>query len=106
MKAKLHIKKDDIVKIIAGEHKGEQGRVLKVYPRDNTAIVESINIVKKHTKPNAKFTQGGIIDKEAPINLSNIMLVDASGNATRVGRKLNSDNKLVRYSKKTEEEIK
>ncbi len=104
---KLHIKKGDTVKVIAGNSKGITGKVLVVYPEDNRAIVEGVNKIKKHTKPNPKNTQGGIIEKEAPIHISNLMVVDAKGNATRVGRRLDEKtNKLVRYSKKTGEVIK
>lgn len=76
---------------------------------DYTAIVEGANMIKKHTKPNAKYTQGGIIEKEAPIHISNIQLVDAKGNATRIGRKIKmqGDKKyIIRYSKKSGEELK
>lgn len=104
---KLHIKKGDIVKVIAGDSKGSTGRVLVVYPEKNRAIVEGINKVKKHSKPSPKNTQGGIIEKEASIHISNLMIVDSKGNATRIGRKLDEKtNKLVRYSKKSEEVIK
>jgi len=106
MNRKLHVKKGDLVKVIAGDSKGHQGKVLKVNPEEKMAVVEGANIVKKHTKPNAKYTQGGIIEREAPVHISNLQLVDAKGNATRIGRKLNADNKLVRYSKKSGEEIK
>jgi len=106
MKMKLHIKKGDLVKVIAGDHKGQEGKVLRVFPDEHKAVVEGVNMIHKHTKPNAKYTQGGIIEKEAPIHISNLLIVDSKGNATRVGRKLNNDNKLVRYSKKSGEEIK
>ena len=102
---KLHIRKGDIVKVIAGDSKGSQGRVLEVLSATRKVLVEGVNLVTKHTKPNAKNTQGGIIKKEAPIHLSNVMLVDGKGNATRVGRK-EENGKLVRYSKKSEEVIK
>ena len=93
--------------VITGESKGQKGRVLEVDRDKNRAIVESINMVSKHTKPNAKAPQGGIIKKEAPVHISNLMLIDpTSGKATRVGKKLNDKNKLVRYSKKSGEEIK
>ncbi|MGI6320176.1 MAG: 50S ribosomal protein L24 [Bacteroidales bacterium] len=107
MPTKLHIKKGDTVKVIAGESKGQQGKVLKVEVKKLRAIVEGVNLVSKHTKPNAKAPQGGIIKMEAPIHISNLMVVDSSGNATRIGRKLDSNGKLVRYSKKskTQEEI-
>jgi len=93
--------------VITGESKGQKGRVLEIDRSKNRALVESINMVSKHTKPNAKAPQGGIIKKEAPIHLSNLMLVDpASGKPTRIGRRLSENNKLVRYSKKSGEEIK
>ena len=107
MQAKLHIKKGDTVTVIAGDSKGQQGKVLKVIGEKSKAIVEGVNLISKHTKPNAKAPQGGIIKKEAPVNISNLMLVDpTTGKPTRVGRKLNDNNKLVRYSKKSGEEIK
>ena len=107
MGRKYHIKKGDTVYVISGESRGQQGRVLNVITSDGKAIVEGVNMVSRHTKPNAKHTQGGIIKKEAPVNITNLMLVDPStGNPTRIGRRLNENNKLVRYSKKTGEEIK
>jgi large subunit ribosomal protein L24 len=107
MQKKLHIKKGDTVMVITGESKGQKGRVLEIKRDKNKAIVEGVNMVSKHTKPNAKAPQGGIIKKEAAIHISNLMLVDpSSGKPTRVGRKLNDNNKLVRYSKKSGEEIK
>ena len=105
---KLHIKKGDIVMVIAGDYKdkGKTGKVLKVYPEENRAIVEGRNLVKKHTKPNAKNTQGGIIEQEAPIHISNLMVMDGK-TPTRIGRRISEKTgKLVRYSKKTGEEIK
>jgi len=93
--------------VITGESKGQKGRVLEVDRDKNRALVEGLNTVSKHTKPNAKSPQGGILKKEAPIHLSNLMLVDpASGKPTRIGRRFNDKNKLVRYSKKSGEEIK
>ncbi|MCF8276120.1 MAG: 50S ribosomal protein L24 [Flavobacteriales bacterium] len=104
--AKFHIKKGDTVKVISGESKGEEGKVLEVYPTKNRALVEGVNIVKRHTKPNAAHPNGGIVEKEASIQLSNLMLVDPkTGEPTRTGRKL-VDGKLVRYSKKSGEVIK
>ena len=104
--AKFHIKKDDTVKVISGESRGEEGKVLEVYPDKNRALVEGVNIVKRHTKPNATHPNGGIVEQEAPIHLSNLMLVDPkTGEATRVGRK-EVKGKLVRYSKKSGEAIK
>jgi large subunit ribosomal protein L24 len=107
MQKKIHIKKGDTVFVNAGENKGRQGRVLEVIRKSDRALVEGINLVSKHTKPNAKSPQGGIIKKEAPVHISNLMLVDPStGKPTRIGRKLTDDNRLVRYSKKSGEEIK
>ena len=107
MQKKLHIKKGDTVFVNAGENKGRQGRVLEVIRKTDRAIVEGINLVSKHTKPNAKSPQGGIIKKEAPVHISNLMPLDpASGKPTRIGRRLNENGKLVRYSKKSGEEIK
>ena len=105
--SKLHIKKDDNVIVIAGSDKGKTGKVLKVLVKENRAIVEGVNMVSKSTKPSAKNPQGGIEKKEAPIHLSNLNVVDPkSGKATRIGRKLNEKGALVRYSKKSGEEIK
>jgi len=107
MASKLHIKKGDLVFVNKGESKGQQGRVLSVIVKDNRAIVEGVNMVSKHTKPNAKHPQGGIVKKEAPIHISNLMLIDpTSGKPTRIGRRTNDEGKLVRYSKKSGEEIK
>lgn len=107
MQKKTHIKKGDTVIVITGESKGQKGRVLEVNREKERALVEGVNLVSKHTKPNAKSPQGGIIKKEAPIHISNLMLVDpATGKGTRIGRRLNEKNKLVRYSKKSGEEIK
>jgi large subunit ribosomal protein L24 len=103
---KLHVKKGDTVMVIAGDDKGQTGKVLKVYLDKNSAIVEGRNINKKHTKPNAKNTQGGIVEQEAPIHLSNLMVVEGK-TPTRIGRKKDEKSgKLVRYSKKSGEEIK
>ncbi|OUO51840.1 50S ribosomal protein L24 [Parabacteroides sp. An277] len=105
--SKLHIKKGDIVFVNTGNDKGKTGRVLQVLVKENRAVVEGINLVSKHTKPNAKNPQGGIEKKEAPIHISNLNLLDAkTGKPTRIGRRLNSDGVLVRYSKKSGEEIK
>ena len=107
MQKKLHIKKGDQVIVNSGEYKGQKGRVLTVNRDKNRAIVEGVNIVSKHTKPNAQSPQGGITKQEAAVHISNLNLVDPStGDATRVGRKLNDKNKLVRYAKKSGEEIK
>jgi len=104
---KYNIKKGDTVIVITGESKNQQGRVLSINREKDTAIVEGVNLISKHTKPNIKSPKGGILKKEASIHISNIMLVEAStGKPTRVGKRLNDNNKLVRYSKKTGEEIK
>ena len=107
MSVKLHIKKGDTVCVIAGDNKGQQGKVLKVEVSKQRAIVEGVNLVKKATKPNAQNPQGGIIEQEAPIHISNLQLLDPqSGKPTRVGRRANAEGKLVRFAKKTGEEIK
>jgi len=107
MGKKLHIKKGDMVFVNAGDNKGQQGRVLEVIIKKDRAIVEGINMASKHSKPNKAAPQGGIIKREAPVHISNLNLIDpASGKATRIGRKLNDKNELVRYSKKSGEEIK
>ena len=99
---KLHIRKGDTVKIIAGNDRGKTGKILEVNTSRNRAIVEGANIVVKHVKPSAENPNGGIERTEALIHLSNLMLIDgASGEPTRVGRKLNDAGKLQRYSKKT-----
>ena len=104
---KLHIKKGDIVYVISGESKGKEGRVLEILKQKDRAIVEGVNIIHKHQKPNTKHPQGGIIKKEASIHISNLMLIDPkTGKPTRIGRRLNNEGKLVRYAKKSGEEIK
>jgi large subunit ribosomal protein L24 len=102
---KLHIKKGDTVKVLAGNDRGKEGKVLSVLVKDERAIVEGINMVSKHTKPNAKHPQGGIVKKEASVHISNLMVVH-NGTATRIGRKTDDKGKLVRYSKKSGEVIK
>ena len=101
---KLKIKSGDTVKVVAGDHKGSEGKVLTVLIEKNKAIVEGVNMVKKHTKPNAQNPQGGIIEKEAPIHISNLSLLTSKGEATRVGYRMEGDKK-VRYSKKSNEVI-
>ncbi|MCG8321835.1 MAG: 50S ribosomal protein L24 [Cytophagales bacterium] len=104
---KLHVRKGDTVKIIAGNDKGKSGKILEVITSKNRAIVEGANIVVKHVKPSADNPNGGIERTEASIHLSNLMLIDgATGEPTRIGRKLNEAGKLQRYSKKTGEFIK
>ncbi len=107
MQKKLHIKKGDTVTVVTGNYKGQKGRVLEVIRKSDRAIVEGVNLVKRHTKPNAQNPQGGIIEQEASIHVSNLMVVDPkTGERTRVGRRENDKGKLVRYSKKSGEEIK
>ena len=101
---KLKIKTGDTVKIIAGDHKGSEGKVQKVFIEKNKAIVEGVNMVKKHTKPSAQSPQGGIVEKEAPINISNLSLLTSKGEATRIGYRVEGDKK-VRFSKKSNEVI-
>ena len=106
--SKLHIKKGDTVKVIAGNSKGQEGKVIEIIISKSRALVEGVNMVSKHTKPNATSPQGGIIKKESSIHISNLMLVDPkSGDATRIGRKIDDKTgKLTRYSKKSGEVIK
>jgi large subunit ribosomal protein L24 len=105
--SKLHIKKGDMVYVNAGDNRGAQGKVLSVDAAKQRAVVEGVNICKKATKPNAKNPQGGLIEQEAPIHISNLQPIDPkSGKPTRVGRKANDNGKLVRYAKKSGEEIK
>ncbi|MFI3294566.1 MAG: 50S ribosomal protein L24 [Rikenellaceae bacterium] len=104
---KLHIKKGDMVQVTAGDSKGQQGKVLEVIVAKSRAIVEGVNMVKKHTKPNAAHPQGGIIEQEAPIHISNLMPLDPkSGQPTRITRKPNEEGKLVRFAIKSGEELK
>lgn len=105
--AKFHIKKGDTVKVISGNNKGQTGRVLEMLPEAGRAVVEGVNLIKRHTKPSATNPQGGIVEKEAPIAVSKLMLVDPkSGEPTRVGRKANEEGKMVRYAKKSGEILK
>jgi large subunit ribosomal protein L24 len=102
---KLKIKSGDIVKVIAGDHKGSEGKVARVDREKNKAIVEGVNMVSKHTKPSAKNPQGGIVKKEAPIHISNLSLIDPkSKEATKVGIKVEGDKK-VRFSKKSNQVV-
>ena len=105
--SKLHIKKGDTVYVNAGDDKGRTGKVLKVFVDERRAIVEGLNMVSKSQKPSAKNPQGGFVKQEAPIHISNLNVVDPkTGKPTRIGRKLNADGKLVRYAKKSGEEMK
>lgn len=103
---KLNIKKEDTVIVISGKDKGLKGRVLRTYPRENRVLVEGVNMVKKHARPSQEYPQGGIIDQEAPIHASNVMLVDPkTGSPTRVGYKILDDGKKVRIARKSGEPI-
>jgi large subunit ribosomal protein L24 len=105
MQKKLHVKVGDTVKVISGTSKGSEGKVLRIDRKKNRAIVEGVNIVKKHVKPSASNPQGGIEETEAGIHLSNVMLV-VDGVASRIGRQKDENGKLVRYLKKNGEVVK
>lgn len=105
MQQKLHIKVGDTVKVISGESNGQEGKVLSIDRKKMRATVEGVNMIKKHQKPSATDPQGGIMDIEGTIHVSNLMVVH-KGQASRVGRKADKNGKMVRYSKKSGEEIK
>ena len=101
MPAKLHIKKNDQVKVIAGKEKGKTGKILTVMPKKGCVIIEKVNFVKRHTRPSGQARQGGILEKEAPIHISNVMVVCNKCNSpVRVGQKILEDGKKARYCKK------
>jgi large subunit ribosomal protein L24 len=104
MQKKLHIKVGDTVKVLSGESKGQEGKILTIDRTKERATVQGVNLVKRHTKPSASEPQGGIIEKEGTIHISNLMVV-VKGQASRIGRKENAKGILVRYSKKSGEEI-
>ena len=107
MQKKTHIKKGDKVKVLAGNSKGSEGKVLSVDRDRLTATVEGVNMATKHSKPTSENPQGGIVQVEAPIHISNLMLIDPkSGEPTRVGRKKDKNEKLVRYAKRSGDIIK
>jgi large subunit ribosomal protein L24 len=101
---KLKIKSGDTVRVITGDHKGEEGKILKISKDKNKVIVEGVNMVKKHMKPDAKNPQGGIVEKEATIQISNLSLFTSNGETTRVGYRMEGDKK-VRFAKKSNEVI-
>ena len=101
---KLKVKTGDTVRVIAGDHKGSEGKIVKVLLDKNKVIVEGVNMVKKHMKPSAQSPQGGIVEKEASIQISNLSLLTSKGEATRVGYKM-EEGKKVRFSKKSNEVI-
>lgn len=100
----MHIKKGDVVKVIAGKYKGKEGKVLKIFLDKNRVIVEGVNLVKRATRPSQQNPQGGIIEKEAAINASNCMLI-VNGTPTRIGTRILKDGSKVRFSKKTGETV-
>lgn len=102
---KLYIKKGDNVKVIAGDNKGATGRVLAIDTDKYRATVEGVNMIKVHNKPSAQSPEGGIVESEGTINISNLMVIDAKENASRIGRGVNKSGKSVRVSKKSGEEI-
>lgn len=102
--SKIKLKNGDKVRVIAGDHKGTEGEIVALIREKNKAIVSGVNIVKRHTKPNAQNPQGGIIEKEAPIAISNLSLLTAEGQTTRIGYRM-EDGKKVRVSLKTNEPI-
>ena len=94
--SKLHIKKGDTVKVLSGADNGKTGKIINVDREKGRAFVEGVNLVSKHTKPSGANPQGGIVKREASVHISNLMVVDSKGQASRIGRKLNKDGKLVR----------
>lgn len=106
LQPKLHIKSGDQVVVIAGDHKSTEPKLVKkVLIEEKKAIVEGVNIVKKHKKASAQSPQGGIVEEEAPIHISNLMVVDADGNSTRIGRRADENGKMVRFSKKNDKNL-
>lgn len=102
-KPKLHVKSGDTVKVIAGNHKGQTGKIAEVLVKQNRVVVAGVNMITKHIKPTAQNPQGELKQEEGSIHISNVMLIDPStGEPTRTGRKVNDAGKLQRYSKKTE----
>ena len=104
MGTKIKIKKGDTVRVISGSHKGSEGTVMSISREINKAIVEGVNMIKKHNKPNAQNPQGGITEKEAPLHISNLSLLTSDGKTTRVGYKV-EDGSKVRVAKKTDEVV-
>ncbi len=103
---KLKLKKGDLVRVISGEAKGSEGKIIEVNPQTKRVLVEGVNLVSRHSKPSAKNTQGGIIKKEGAIHISNLMFVE-NGKTVRIGRMVDeATKKIVRISKKSKEVIK
>jgi large subunit ribosomal protein L24 len=104
--AMAHVRRGDTVIVVAGKERGKRGRVLRVIPEKNRVVVERVNMIKKHQRPTQKLRQGGIIEREGPIHLSNVMLVDPAGDrATRIGMRALSDGKKVRVARRSGEII-
>ncbi|NOQ51496.1 MAG: 50S ribosomal protein L24 [Desulfuromonadaceae bacterium] len=104
--AKLHVKKNDMVKIIAGKENGKTGKVLRVFPAKGRVVVENLNVIKRHTRPSQLNPEGGIVEKEAPLSISNVMLVCGSCNeATRTGVRKLEDGSKTRYCKKCDASV-
>ncbi len=101
---KFKLKKGDLVRVISGESKGQEGKILNIDTKKNRVLIEGVNLISKHTKPNAKSPQGGIVKQEGSVHVSNLMFVEG-GKTVRIGRSL-QDGKIVRISKKTKEVIK
>jgi large subunit ribosomal protein L24 len=104
-KIKFKLKKGDLVRVISGESKGQEGKIIQIDTKKQRALVEGVNLVSKHSKPNAKNPQGGIVKQEGSIHISNLMFVEG-GKTTRLGRQKDKDGKVVRVSKSTKEVIK
>ncbi len=103
---KLHIKKNDMVKIIAGKEQGKTGKVLRVFPGKSRVVVEGLNMIKRHTRPNQLYPEGGILEKEAPLSISNVMLICGScSQPSRTGVRLLEDGSKTRYCKKCNESV-
>jgi len=103
----MHVVKEDNVKVLSGKYRGKTGKVLKVFPKENRVIVEGVNIIKRHTKPSQKNQQGGIVEKEAPVDASNVMVIDPkTSEPTRVGYMYLEDGSKVRISRKSGEILK
>lgn len=103
---KLHIKKEDMVKIIAGKEQGKTGKILRVFPGKSRVVVEGLNMIKRHTRPNQLYPEGGILEKEAPLSISNVMLICGSCNQpARTGIRLLEDGSKTRYCKKCNESV-
>ena len=101
---KVKLKSGDTVRVTTGEHKGAEGKIVRVFKEKNKVIVENVNMVSKHQKPSATNPQGGIKEKEAPIQISNLSLIDGNGKSTRIGYRM-EDGKKIRYAKSTNQAI-